>query len=79
MRVGWERLMNPLMFYQNYHVVHHIHPRIPFYLWVKAWMKTEADYLDRGVPINTDNVAEDWILTCQSWPTTDIVHIEYDR
>jgi ferredoxin len=52
-RVGWERLMNPLMFYQNYHVVHHIHPGIPFYLWVKAWKKTEADYLDRGVPINT--------------------------
>jgi len=23
-RVGWERLMNPLMCYQNYHVVHHM-------------------------------------------------------
>ncbi len=52
-RVGWERLMNPLMFSQNYHVVHHIHPRIPFYLWVKAWKRTEVDYLGRGVPIST--------------------------
>jgi beta-carotene hydroxylase len=52
-RVGWERVMNPLMFYQNYHVVHHTHPAIPFYLWVKAWKKTEVDYLDRGVPIST--------------------------
>jgi fatty acid desaturase/ferredoxin len=52
-RVGWERLMNPLLLYQNYHVVHHVHPRIPFYLWMKAWQKSEADYLDRGVPIST--------------------------
>ncbi len=52
-RVGWERVMNPLLFYQNYHLVHHIHPAIPFYLLVKAWKNTEADYLDRNVPINT--------------------------
>jgi fatty acid desaturase/ferredoxin len=52
-RVGWERLMNPLMLYQNYHVVHHVYPRIPFYLWVTAWYRTEDDYLDRAVPIHT--------------------------
>jgi fatty acid desaturase len=52
-RVGWERLMNPLMFCHNYHVVHHIHPRIPFYLWAQAWKKGELDYLGRGVPIST--------------------------
>ncbi|MFD9667570.1 fatty acid desaturase [Rhodococcus sp. NPDC059968] len=52
-RVGWERLMNPLMFYQNYHLVHHIHPTIPFYRYVQAWQRTEADYLDRGAPIAT--------------------------
>jgi beta-carotene hydroxylase len=52
-RVGWEPLMNPLMFYQNYHVVHHVKPRIPFYLWVKAWHNSEADYLERAVPIHT--------------------------
>lgn len=52
-RIGWERVMNPLLLYQNFHVVHHVHPRIPFYLWMKAWKVTEADYLDRGVPIST--------------------------
>lgn len=52
-RVGWERLLSPLMFNQNFHVVHHIHPHIPFYLWVKAWRKTEADFLNQGVPITT--------------------------
>jgi beta-carotene hydroxylase len=52
-RVGWEPLMNPIMFCLNYHVVHHVRPRIPFYLWVKAWNETEADYSDRAVPIRT--------------------------
>ncbi|HZA10852.1 MAG TPA: fatty acid desaturase [Mycobacterium sp.] len=52
-RVGWERIMNPLLFWQNYHLVHHIHPAIPFYLLVRAWKNTEADYLDRNVPIST--------------------------
>jgi fatty acid desaturase len=52
-RVGWERLMCPLLFYQNYHLVHHIHPAIPFYLLARTWKNFEADYLDRNVPINT--------------------------
>jgi beta-carotene hydroxylase len=52
-RVGWERLMSPMLFYQNYHLVHHIHPAIPFYLLLEAWNDTQADYLDRNVPIST--------------------------
>lgn len=52
-RLGAEWLMNPLLCYQNYHVVHHIHPGFPFYLWMKLWRRDEADYLDRGVPITT--------------------------
>ena len=45
--------MNPLMLYQNYHLVHHIHPTIPFYRYVQAWRRAESDYLDRGAPIST--------------------------
>lgn len=52
-RVGWERVLCPLLMYQNYHLVHHIHPGIPFYLYIKAWRAAEADYLDRNVPIST--------------------------
>ena len=52
-RVGWERVMSPLMFNQNYHLVHHIHPTIPFYRYVQAWRSTEADWLSRDVPIAT--------------------------
>lgn len=52
-RVGWERVLCLLLMYQNYHVVHHIHPAIPFYLYIKAWRAAEAGYLDRNVPITT--------------------------
>lgn len=52
-RVGWERLMCPLLFYQNYHVVHHTNPAIPFYLLTRVWRKLDADFLDRKVPIST--------------------------
>ncbi|WP_406814381.1 fatty acid desaturase [Mycobacterium sp. M23085] len=50
-RVGGERVLCPVLMYQNYHLVHHIHPAIPFYLYIKAWKATEADYLERNVPI----------------------------
>jgi fatty acid desaturase len=52
-RVGWERVLCPLLMYQNYHLVHHIHPAIPFYLLIKTWRAAEAGYLDRNVPITT--------------------------
>lgn len=52
-RVGWERVLCLLLLYQNYHLVHHIHAAIPFYLYVKAWRAMEAGYLDRNVPITT--------------------------
>lgn len=37
MRMGWEWLLTPLMVYQNYHLIHHLYPTIPFYKMHKAW------------------------------------------
>jgi len=30
MRYGWEWLLTPLLVYQNYHLIHHLYPEIPF-------------------------------------------------
>jgi fatty acid desaturase len=36
-RVGGERLLTPLFVYQNYHLVHHLHPSVPFYSYERSW------------------------------------------
>ncbi len=36
-RVGLEWLLTPLLIYQNYHLVHHLYPAIPFYRYIKIW------------------------------------------
>lgn len=33
----WERAVNWLYLYQNYHLIHHLFPRIPFYLYPSAF------------------------------------------
>jgi ring-1,2-phenylacetyl-CoA epoxidase subunit PaaE len=47
-RVGLERLLSPLLLYQNYHLVHHLHPTIPFHRYLAVWRRREADYLAAG-------------------------------
>lgn len=37
MRFGWEWLLTPLLVYQNYHLIHHLYPEIPFYRMHKAY------------------------------------------
>lgn len=36
-RVGLEWLLTPLLQYQNYHLVHHLYPTVPFYRYIKMW------------------------------------------
>ncbi|MGU3293167.1 fatty acid desaturase [Williamsia sp. M5A3_1d] len=52
-RVGGEWILTPLLLSQNYHLVHHLHPSIPFYRYVAAWRKNEQAYLDRDVALTT--------------------------
>lgn len=52
-RVGLEWLMTPLMLYQNYHLVHHLHPAIPFYRYISAWRRNEQAYLANDPALST--------------------------
>lgn len=36
-RKGHEWLLNSILMYQNYHLVHHLYPTIPFNRYIKAW------------------------------------------
>ncbi|MDT7588423.1 MAG: hypothetical protein QOE32_5973 [Pseudonocardiales bacterium] len=52
-RTGMEWLLTPMLLYQNYHLVHHLHPSIPFYRYIKAWKRNEEAYLQRDAAIMT--------------------------
>lgn len=36
-RIGMEWLLTPLLIYQNYHLVHHLYPTVPFYRYRRLW------------------------------------------
>ena len=48
-----EWLFTPLMLSQNYHLVHHLHPSVPFYRYVRTWRRNEEAYLERDAAIST--------------------------
>jgi len=52
-RVGFEWLLTPLLFYQNYHLVHHLYPAIPFYRYLKVW-NARKNYHEAQNPAITD-------------------------
>jgi ring-1,2-phenylacetyl-CoA epoxidase subunit PaaE len=52
-RVGSEWILTPLLLSQNYHLVHHLHPSIPFYRYVAAWQRNEDAYLERDSALTT--------------------------
>jgi ferredoxin-NADP reductase/fatty acid desaturase len=52
-RVGMEWLYTPLMVSQNYHLVHHLHPSVPFYRYLRTWRRNEEAYLEREAAIST--------------------------
>ncbi|WP_067436718.1 fatty acid desaturase [Nocardioides jensenii] len=52
-RVGSEWFLTPLLLSQNYHLVHHLHPSIPFHRYVATWRRNEEAYLERDAAIGT--------------------------
>jgi fatty acid desaturase len=43
-RVGLEWLLTPLFIYQNYHLVHHLYPTVPFYRYLRIWEARRAHH-----------------------------------
>lgn len=52
-RVGGELLLSPLLLYQNYHLVHHLHPVVPFYRYLRVWRRGEEAYLAGDPALST--------------------------
>ena len=52
-RIGGERWISPVMLYQNYHLVHHLHPLVPFYRYIAVWRRNEAKYLEGDPALST--------------------------
>ena len=52
-RVGLEWLLTPLLLSQNYHLVHHLYPTVPFYRYLKVW-KARIHYHESQNPAITD-------------------------
>jgi fatty acid desaturase len=52
-RIGMERLLAPLALYQNYHLVHHLHPVVPFYRYIAVWRRNEQRYLEEDPALST--------------------------
>jgi ring-1,2-phenylacetyl-CoA epoxidase subunit PaaE len=65
-RIGWEWLMTPITQYQNYHLVHHLHPRIPYYRYLTVWRRNERAYLEHQPSM-------------RSWTGHPITTAEYER
>lgn len=49
-REGGEPLMKWVFLYQNYHLIHHLFPSVPFYRYLRIWQKYGRDFRDRGAP-----------------------------
>ncbi|MBT4162374.1 MAG: hypothetical protein HOC70_14595 [Gammaproteobacteria bacterium] len=47
-RPGLEWILTPLFLSQNYHLVHHLYPTVPFYRYLDAWQARENYHLSQN-------------------------------
>lgn len=50
-RRGWEWLLTPLLVCQNYHLIHHLFPTLPFYRYFKVWHLKYDEFAKRDLAI----------------------------
>ncbi|MBC7160537.1 fatty acid desaturase [Immundisolibacter sp.] len=53
MRMGWEWLLTPLLVYQNYHLIHHLYPTVPFYKMHRVWYLRYDEHVRHNVSYQT--------------------------
>lgn len=47
-RMGYEWLMSPLLVGQNYHLIHHLYPTVPFYRYRKIWKANYSNFMSHN-------------------------------
>lgn len=47
-RVGFEWLLTPILLSQNYHLVHHLYPTLPFYRYLRVWHARKQFHLSHN-------------------------------
>jgi beta-carotene hydroxylase len=52
-RRGWEWLLNPLLVFQNYHLIHHLYPTAPFYTYQRIWHLKYAELVAHDPAVQT--------------------------
>jgi hypothetical protein len=52
MRLGYEPLLNIVLQFHNYHLIHHLYPSTPSYKHPKVWRLIKDDVLARGAAID---------------------------
>ena len=50
-RILADRWLTPLFLYQNYHLIHHLYPAVPFYRYGQVWRAKRAELLHKGARV----------------------------
>lgn len=61
-RVGLEWLLTPVLLWQNYHLVHHLYPRVPCYRYLRIWRHGEPMFRQRN-PLLVDVLGRELATT----------------
>ena len=45
--------LTPLFLFQNYHLIHHLYPAVPFYRYAKIWELEKERLIERGARVRS--------------------------